>query len=117
MTGLTVGVAGVHRQGCVAVSDTERILGVCEQERITRVRGAGCNASGLPDEALDTILRQVGRNHDEVSCYATAEAAPNTIDGRRVEHIDHHLAHACAAYLSSPFSNAITVVCDSTPPK
>ena len=50
---LTVGLGGVASHGCVALSERGRIVGVCEQERITRVRNAGFNASGLPDEALD----------------------------------------------------------------
>ena len=53
---LTVGLGGVASHGCVALSERGRMVGVCEQERVTRVRNAGFNASGLPDEALDALL-------------------------------------------------------------
>jgi carbamoyltransferase len=33
------------------------------------------------------------------------------------ERLDHHLAHACTAYLSSPFTSATIVVCDHEAPK
>ena len=59
----TVGLGGVARHGCVALSDRGRIVGVCEQERITRMRNAGFNTSGLPDEALDApaaLQRRIG---------------------------------------------------------
>jgi hypothetical protein len=51
-----IGLGGAARNGCVALRVDDGILGVCEQERITRVRAAGFNASGLPDEALDELL-------------------------------------------------------------
>ena len=56
---LTAGFGGVSRHACAALADAETVLGVCEQERITRVRGAGVEASGLPDQALDALLAQV----------------------------------------------------------
>ena len=103
--------------GCVALSDGGPLLAVCEQQRVTRVRGAGCNASGLPDEALDTLLERLGQRRDDVTRYAAGEAGVGMIDGKQVERFDHHMAHACAAYLSSPFSSATIVVCDHDAPK
>ena len=72
--GLTVGLGGAASHGCVAVSDGKAILGVCEQERATRVRAAGFNSSGLPDEALDLVLSRSGRNRNEIDRYAVGEA-------------------------------------------
>ena len=55
---LTAGFGGVSRHACAALADGESVFGVCEQERITRVRGAGVEESGLPDQALDALLAQ-----------------------------------------------------------
>ena len=113
---LTVGLGGVRRHACVAVADERRLLGVCEQERVTRVRGAGVNATGLPDEALDLVLSRANRTHPEIARYIVAESgepAPNALFAS----VDHHYAHACAAYLTSPFDAATIVVCDHEAPK
>ena len=114
---LTAGLGGVGRHGCVALSDGERLVGVCEQERITRVRGAGFNATGLPDEALDTLLRRMGQTRADVGRYVTAEPTGGLSGALAGERIDHHLAHACTAYFTSPFDSATIVVCDHDAPK
>lgn len=119
MTGQTLvaGLAGVSSHACVALAAVPKRVGVCEQQRVTRIRGAGSNASGLPDEALDLLLDRFGCTRADVDCYATAEAGRDVIDGRRVERLDHHLAHASTAYLTSSFSSATIVVCDQESPK
>jgi hypothetical protein len=62
MKELSIGLGGAAQHGCAALADGVSILGVCEQERVTRVRGAGFNAaSGLPDEAIELLLRRAGR--------------------------------------------------------
>jgi carbamoyltransferase len=109
---LTAGLGGAARHGCVALADREGFVAVCEQERVTRVRGAGFNTSGLPDEALDVLLDRCGRSRADVSRYVTTDAGH---DG--FEHIDRHHALACTSYLSSPFDDACVVVCDHHLPK
>jgi carbamoyltransferase len=109
---LLVGVSGSLRNACVALSSPKRVVGICEQERVTRVRAAGVNASGLPDEALDELLRRAGRSRKDVASYVTSEEALGGIGTV----LDHHLAHACAAFLSSPFETSSIVVCDHEPP-
>lgn len=71
---LSVGLGGAARNGCAALCTLDAILGVCEQERVTRVRGSGFNATGLPDEAIDELLRRAGRGASEISCYSVAES-------------------------------------------
>lgn len=113
---IAAGLGGVTRHGCVALSDGKAgLIGVCEQERVTRVRSAGFNRTGLPDEALDTMLGRLGRKRKDVGRYVVAEAGLSDVPG--VERIDHHFAHACAAYLSSPFTTAAIVVCDHEEPR
>ena len=113
---LIVGLGGSTSHGCVALSDGTRVIGVCEQERVTRVLGAGFNASGLPDEALDTLLERSGHTRADVARYVAAEVRPGAGGRSAMESIDHHLAHAATAYLSSPFSSAIIVICDREAP-
>jgi carbamoyltransferase len=112
---LIAGVGGAVRNACVAVCTPDLVLGVCEQERITRVRGAGLNPSGLPDEALDELLRQSGRRRDELTAIAGAEETDGITNATPVR-VAHHFAHACAAFLPSPFECATVLVCDHEPP-
>jgi carbamoyltransferase len=111
---LIVGFSGAARNACVAVCGSDRVLGICEQERITRVRGAGVNRTGLPDEALDELLRRAGRSRSEVAAYVTSEDSEP--DGMALLSLEHHFAHACAAFLPSPFESASIVVCDHASP-
>lgn len=114
--GLFVGVGGAARNACVTVCTPDRILGICEQERITRVRAAGLNATGLPDEALDLLLRRSGRRREEIAAYAFAEDVPGASRLGPVQ-LDHHFAHAAAAFLPSPFETAAIVICDHESPQ
>jgi carbamoyltransferase len=115
-TELTVGLAGEAGQACVALREGSRIVSVCEQERVTRVRGAGFNYTGMPDEALDLVLQRAGRSRTDISQFVFVEE-----DGRPKRKgetcIDHHRASASTSYLSSPFTSAAIVVCDRELPK
>jgi len=112
---LWAGIGGARRNACVALCTRDEIVGVCEQERVTRVRGAGVNSTGLPDEALDQLLDRAGRGRRDLTGVALAEEdlAPAAPDVRR---FDHHFAHACSAFLPSPFDAARIVICDHAPP-
>lgn len=111
---LTVGLSGPHQNASVTLCAPDRVVGSCQQERITRVRGAGFNATGLPDEALDELLRGVGRARRDVTAYAFAGSDPPP--GVDATCLDHHVAHACSAFLPSPFESAAVVVCDHESP-
>jgi len=107
---LTLGLAGAMRHACAALADGSGVLGVCEQERITRVRGAGFNSTGVPDEAVDALLAQAGGCRNDIARRAGIDtpgepASPDLT-------LNHHYAHACTAYLSSPFTSAAILVCD-----
>lgn len=111
-----VGVGGAGRNACAAVCTSNAVLGICEQERVTRVKGAGVNSTGLPDEAIDVILARTGFTRASVVEYAHSECALPTTDGTPSATLDHHFMHACAAFLPSPFDSATIVVCDSEVP-
>jgi carbamoyltransferase len=110
-----VGLSGSGRDACVALGTPERILGVCPQERITRLRAAGVNQTGLPDEALDELLRRSGRQRHDVTTYAGSGSDQLPRDASVVR-LDRHHASACAAFLPSRFDSAVVVVCDLEPP-
>lgn len=113
---LWLGLGGATRNACVALCTREKILGICEHERVTRVRGAGFDPTGLPDETIDELLRRSGRQRREVTAYALAEAVQSP-EGIRVVRLDHHFTHACAAFLPSPFDSATIVICDHEAPQ
>ena len=112
---LTAGLGGVGRHGCVALSAGGRLLGVCRQERISRVRDAGFTARGLPDDALDALLERQQLTRRSIDRFVAAEPIAS-VNGPVVEQLDHHLAHAAAAYLSSPFQSAAILICDDDAP-
>jgi carbamoyltransferase len=114
--GLTVGLSGGMQHGCVALSDGQRILGVCDQERVIRTRAAGFKPSGLPEETVDLLLRRAGRSRADITRYILAgEAGSGEFDS--TVRIEQHYSSACASYLSSPFTSAVIVVCDRELPK
>jgi carbamoyltransferase len=113
---LWVGLGGATCNACTALCTDDQILGICEQERITRVRSAGFNATGLPDEALDELLDRSARTRSDIAAYGLAETIPKPSDIRFV-HLDHHFTHACSAFFASPFDSATIIVCDHEPPQ
>lgn len=113
---LWAGLGGASRNACVALCAPSKILGVCEQERITRHRAAGFNGTGLPDEALDELLRRANLGRSDITGFAAAECGP-AADAQKLLRLDHHLAHACSSFLTSPFESASIVICDHESPQ
>ena len=107
-----VGIAGAARNAAAALCDRGRIVAVCEQERVTRTRRAGLRHGQLPAETLDTVLRLGGRTISEVSAYAVAESAIILPHDVGLERVDHHGAHAATSFFTSPFPEAVVLVCD-----
>jgi carbamoyltransferase len=114
---LTVGLSGVLSDAAAAATGPSGVIGVCPQERVTRTRGAGFNASGLPDEAIDAVMRSGASPSLPIDRYVLAGPALTAAVPVPVESISQHLAHAATAYLSSPFTDATIVVCDRSDPK
>lgn len=111
---MQAGLNGGVRNGAAALGDNGRVVAVCAEERVTRVRGGGV-PGGLPDEALDLLLQRRGQTRRDLSRYVVVDggALPT---GAPAEALDHHRAHASVAYLSSPFAAAAIVVCDHDEP-
>lgn len=113
---MTAGLGGVTNHGSVALVEAGEVRGVCEQERVTRVRRAGFNASGLPDEALDTLLERLGRKRADISRYVVARSAGRDVGPAGAVAIEPHLALAHTAYLTSPHQAVAILVVDHEAP-
>jgi len=109
---LWAGVAGARRNAATALCESDSVVAVCEQERLTRTRRVALRPGQLPDEALDTVLRIGRRSREQVSGYAIAESAIHIPEGLAIERVDHHQAHAAASFYTSPFDDATVLVCD-----
>src|SRR5436190_488722 len=97
----TIGLSGATGHAAAAAVDASGVIGACAQERLTRTRAAGFNASGLPDEAIHAVLKGHGATGAPVSRYVLAGSAPAFESKTPIELISQHLAHAATAYLSS----------------
>jgi carbamoyltransferase len=111
----TLGIGGSRRNACAAICVDGEIRAACEQERLTRVRGIGLEAGGFPKEAVDEVLALAHRGPDEVTSYVVAERDVQLPSSLRAVTVDHHRAHAAAAFLTSPFHRAAVLICDSHP--
>ncbi|MQA28710.1 MAG: hypothetical protein GEU82_02565 [Luteitalea sp.] len=107
--GHIIGIAGAHRNACVAVWKNGALQGATELERLTRVRHAGLQLGYFPEAALEAIG---GRDWHDADAFVVAEEdvdLPASADPIRV---GHHAAHAAGAFLTSPFDRSAVVVCD-----
>ncbi len=114
---MIAGLVGGLRNGSAALADHGTLVGVCAQERVTRMRSNPSREAGMPDLALDLLLQRQGRSRGDVSRYVIAQASDDADAGNGMERIGLHFAHACTAYLSSPFSSAAIVICDHEAPR
>jgi carbamoyltransferase len=114
---MIIGISGGQRDAVAALGVNGQISAVCAQERVTRQWGAGVTTSGLPDQAVDLLLERAGRARADITRYVCANADAQALTA--CDHIDHHFAHACTAYLTSPFpfaSGAAVAVLDDHAP-
>jgi carbamoyltransferase len=104
------------RDGAAALGEGGRLIGVCAQERVSRVRG-GPNPDGVPDQALDLLLQRAGRTRRDLDRLAWVGDAAAVALHTAEPPLGDHFAHACTAYLTSPFAAAAIVVCDQDAPR
>ena len=114
---VVVGLSGVRQNAAVAVSVNGRVRAVCEQERVTRVRGAALVPGALPLEEIEAALQAAGSSSTPITTFAAAESAIALPPGANAVRLDHHRAHAATAqYLSGANESAI-LVCDHHSPE
>jgi carbamoyltransferase len=107
-----VGIAGARRNAAVALCRDGRAAAFCEEERATRARQVGLRPGRLPVEALDRVLQAAGRVRKDVTAFAIGEPTIELPPDIGIERVDHHHAHAATAFYTSPFDEAIVLVCD-----
>jgi carbamoyltransferase len=111
---VVVGISGGRRNPAAAVAVGGRLLGFCEQERLTRIRGKGLDRGELPTVAVNAVLRLAGARPESVFAYVAAEERVAITPGLPSLRLDHHQGHAATAFLSSPFESAVILVCDQS---
>jgi carbamoyltransferase len=116
-TNVVLGLGGVSRHACAALCVDGRLVGACEQERLTRVRGAGPNRSGLPDEAIDAVLAAQRLPRNRIRRVGMAERWAASVGAVAPAQYERHLAHAASAHLTSGFARAVILVCDHEAPQ
>jgi len=112
-----LGIGGVLGDAAAAVVKNGEIAAAMEEAKLTRRPQPG----RLPENAVSACLRIAGITPADVDYVALARPLPSgsalpialrTFPKARVVSIDHHAAHAAAAYLPSPFQNATVITLD-----
>ena len=112
-----LGIGGVLGDAAAAIVQNGRIACAIEEAKLTRRPQSG----KLPEAAVAECLRISGLSAPDVDFVALARPLPpgsalpialREFRNARVVSIDHHAAHAAAAYLASPFSDATVVTLD-----
>jgi len=112
-----LGIGGVLGDAAAAVIRDGEIVAAVEEAKLMRRAQSG----RLPEAAITACLRIAGIAPDQVDYVALARPLPGgsglpvalrMFAKARVVSIDHHAAHAAAAYLPSPFENAAIVTLD-----
>src|SRR5438477_2957200 len=106
-----LGIGGVLGDAAAAIVKDGEIAAAVEEAKLTRRAQPG----RLPETAVATCLRIAGIAPAAVDYVALARPLPagsglpialHQFPKARVVSIDHHAAHAAAAYLPSPFDAA-----------
>ena len=112
-----LGIGGVLGDAAAAVVQDGRIAAAIEEAKLTRRPQSG----KLPEAAVAECLKIAGITAADVDFVALARPLPagsalpvalREFRKARVVSIDHHAAHAAAAYLASPFSSAVVITLD-----
>ena len=112
-----LGIGGVLRDSAAALIKDGRVAAAIEETKLTRKAEAG----RLPEASIAACLKIAGLALSDVDYVALARPLPpgsalpmalRMFPKARVVSIDHHAAHAAAAWLASPFQDAVAVTLD-----
>ena len=112
-----LGIGGVLSDAAAAIIQDGRIAAAVEEAKLTRRKDAG----RLPENAIATCCSIAGIGPADVDYVALARPLPSgselpvalrTFSKARIVSVDHHAAHAAAAYYPSPFEHAAVVTLD-----
>src|SRR5665213_3586316 len=100
-----LGIGGVLGDSAAALIKGGQIAAAAEETKLTRRAEPG----RLPEASIAACLKIAGLSHSDIDYVALAL---RTFSRARVVSIDHHAAHAAAAWLASPFADATVVTLD-----
>ncbi len=112
-----LGIGGVLGDSAAVLIKDGQIAGAIEEGKLTRRLQPG----RLPEAAISACLQMGGISADDVNYVALARPLPpgaalplalQSFSAARIVSIDHHAAHAAAAYLASPFTEATVITLD-----
>jgi carbamoyltransferase len=117
---LILGIGGWLHDGAAALLVDGRLRAAMEEEKLLRQSHPG----GLPRRAVDACLEIAGGTREDVDYVALARPLASGEDTSfhlqlkslfprsRMVIVDHHMAHAAAAYYPSPFDHARVLTLD-----
>lgn len=112
-----LGIGGVLGDAAAALIQDGRIAAAIEEAKLTRRPHPG----RLPEAAVAACLEIAGIGAKDIDYVALARPLPpgsalpialRMFPKARVVSVDHHAAHAAAAYLTSPFQSAVVITLD-----
>jgi carbamoyltransferase len=117
---IILGIGGILNDAAAAVLNDGVLTSAVEQRKLARRVRPG----ELPEEAIATTLALAGVTPNDVDCVAIVRplaAGPETalhltlrakFPNSRIVLVDHHTAHAAAAFYASPFNEATVLTID-----
>ncbi len=117
---IIVGMAGAHAKASCAVVKDGQLAAAVEEQKLSRQKQVG----GLPEHSLAFCLKQAKVSPQDVNYVAMVRPLSASADARihlelrqrfpnsQLVVVDHHLAHAAAAYYLSPFQEAKVLTLD-----
>ena len=118
---LILGIGGWLHDGAAALVKDGRLIAAMEEDKLRRQAHTG----GLPERAVAECLRVASAKPADVDCLAIARPMAigpdpslhlhlkSLFPNSRLVIVDHHVAHAAAAFYPSPFEKARVVTLDS----
>jgi carbamoyltransferase len=95
-----------------ALAEPRGTAAACEENRLTRARQV--SMLGPPELAIAELLQFLQRPSGDIGTVAVVRNEDQTdwVRDPRAHPVDGHLAHAAYAFHSSPFSDALVLVCE-----
>ena len=120
---IILGISIGYDKGAVLIKNGKVIVGITE-ERITRVPRDGAFTTRLPIASIKYCMNYANLSYDDIDLYVWSavddshDYAHNIAEltdapTSNIKYIPHHLAHAYAAYSSSPNEDTFILVSDN----
>jgi carbamoyltransferase len=113
---IILGLSGIPKDAACAVLKDGELVSAVEEEKVARQSRAG----SLPEAAIASALQVAKLQPTDVNCVALVRpfaqdihlAVRSHFPSAQVAMVEHHTAHAAAAYFPSPFEEATVLTLD-----